>query len=162
MFTLHILSYPILLASKNSDSRKEQEAGGTAARSSSPIEGLLGVLFATVRRAYAPVSVPSRESAREREDDRVNSEFASIRDRQHSQGSLVPGCDEGFGGGLLDLCLAEQCSSLIRELYEVGLCSCLYIADRFPDGIEHIDVVLAMLHWRRPEEVCNLNFQGFQ
>lgn len=35
------------------------------------------------------------------------------------QGWLSPGCNHGFGGGTLDLCLAEQCSSLLRELYKV-------------------------------------------
>lgn len=83
----------------------------------------MGVAFATVRKAYAPVAPPSKvapndSGGRRFDGDRVNPDFIR-RGQRGGQGSLAPGCDEGYGGGMLDLCLAEQCSSLIRELYKV-------------------------------------------
>lgn len=83
----------------------------------------MGVAFATVRRAYAPVASPSKiasndSGGRRFDGDRVNPDFIR-RGQNGGHESLAPGCDEGYGGGMLDLCLAEQCSSLIRELYKV-------------------------------------------
>lgn len=121
--------WSVLAPSAKSGARKEQEGGGSLGRSQYSGESLLGVLFATVRRAYAPVSLPERKAAgHDREEGRAEAERCSPEGRSRvatrlGKGMLSPGCDQGFGIGALDLCLAEQCSSLIRELYKVmGLC----------------------------------------
>lgn len=103
-----------------SGQRKDQERGGVGPGPSHPSDGLVGVLFSTVRHAYSspaplPGSVPLEK---EKPVD-----TASARGQSHSNGHhlLGPGCDYGFGGGVLDLRLAEQCSSLLRELYKVNV-----------------------------------------
>lgn len=126
----------------NEGGRKDQEPGGTG-RSPHSFDGLVGVLFSTIRHAYAPpVSLPERAEpgdgktvgARASSDGSRNS-FSHKSTRGHhlrrGRSLLHPGCDQGFGGGMLDLCLAEQCGSLLRELYKVlspleyGFASCL-------------------------------------
>ncbi|CAN0450581.1 unnamed protein product, partial [Ectocarpus sp. 12 AP-2014] len=49
----------------------------------------------------------------------INAGNDSAKDlSSRGQGWLPPGCNHGFGGGTLDVCLAEQCRSLLRELYK--------------------------------------------
>lgn len=100
-----------------SGQRKDQERGGF--EPSNPSDGLVGVLFSTVRHAYSsPAPLPG--SMPLESETPVNS--SSARGQIHSKRRhlLAPGCDYGFGGGVLDLRLAEQCSSLLRELYKVS------------------------------------------
>lgn len=99
-----------------SGQRKDQERGGFETAHSHPSDGLVGVLFSTVRHAYSsPAPLPGSMP--------LAVDIASARGQSNSKGRhlLAPGCDHGFGGGVLDLRLAEQCSSLLRELYKVLL-----------------------------------------
>lgn len=117
--------------------RKEQDPAALTNRSSHSVDGLVGILFSTVRRAYGPVSLPGDGTSdgvgafdvycssfqvrgggsTEREGVSVDS--ATEQRCSGDLGLLTPGCGKGFGGGLLDLCLAEQASVLLRELYKV-------------------------------------------
>lgn len=103
--------------SAKTGSRKDQE-NGASGRSPHPFDGLVGVLFSMIRQAYSPPetlpgSLPSEN------DESFDRKSVKGQGRSRRQGLLAPGCDEGFGGGMLDLCLAEQCSSLLRVLYKV-------------------------------------------
>ncbi len=93
--------------------RKDQDRGAVS-RTPHSSDGLVGVLFSTVRHAYSSPP-PLRESVTLENAQPI--EFDSAKDQSHSR--LSPGCDRGFGGGILDLRLAEQCSSFLRELYKV-------------------------------------------
>lgn len=106
--------------SAKTGSRKDQESGPSG-RSIHLFDGLVGVLFSTIRQAYSPpMSLPESLPS----EDAESSDWKSVKEhsRSRGQGLLAPGCDEGFGGGMLDLCLAEQCSSLLRVLYKVRHC----------------------------------------
>lgn len=125
--------------------RKQQEAAAPISRVSHPVDGLVGVLFSTVRRAYGPVSLPGDVTidgasafdayssafvvrgpgCTERES--VSFDSVPEQGRSGDEGLLTPGCGKGFGAGVLDLCLADQSSSLLRELYKVGFPSCLVV-----------------------------------
>lgn len=114
-------------------SRREQESPTQTTRSPQSFDGLVGVLFSAVRRAYAPVSLlgdnaenghPHGSTFESRGDGGIevggiSSDAMRGQRRRGHLGSLLPGCGEGFGGGLLDLCLADQCGSLLRELFKV-------------------------------------------
>lgn len=118
-----------------SGARKDQENGSSInSRSTNSCDGLVGVLFSSMRRAYSPpVSVPvspapenvsgvdARVGGASRRDDCDDSSANGHR-RGRGQGLLHPGCDQGFGVGTLDLCLAEQCGAVLRVLYKVPLC----------------------------------------
>lgn len=118
-----------------SGSRKDQTSGGVG-RPPHTFDGLVGVLFSTVRHAYSsPPSLPgSVPFENEKTGDSGSESIVGCDgvgcdltgDENHSRGQcwLAPGCDDGFGGGMLDLGLAEQCSSLLRVLYEVRLTHC--------------------------------------
>lgn len=89
-----------------SGARKDQENGSSInSRSTNSCDGLVGVLFSSMRRAYSPpVSVPVSPAPEN-----------------------VSGVDARVGGasrgvGTLDLCLAEQCGAVLRVLYKVPLC----------------------------------------
>lgn len=102
--------------SMRSGQTKDQERGGF--EPAHIPEGLVGVLFSTVRHAYSsPAPLPGSMPL----ENGTPVGIASDRGQSHSEGRhlLAPGCDDGFGGGVLDLRLAEQCSSLLRELYKV-------------------------------------------
>lgn len=83
-----------------------------------------------MRRAYSPLSVATspalasvsgvdaRGGGVSRRDGLDDSSANSHR-RGRGQGLLHPGCDQGFGAGTLDLCLAEQCGAVLRVLYKV-------------------------------------------
>ena len=112
--------------------RKDQEIGASInSRSTNSCDGLVGVLFSSMRRAYSPpVSAPvspapesvggvdARMGGASRRDDYDDSSANGHR-RGRGQGLLHPGCDQGFGVGTLDLCLAEQCGAVLRVLYKV-------------------------------------------
>ena len=115
-----------------SGARKDQEIGASInSRSTNSCDGLVGVLFSSMRRAYSPpVSAPvspapesvggvdARMGGASRRDDYDDSSANGHR-RGRGQGLLHPGCDQGFGVGTLDLCLAEQCGAVLRVLYKV-------------------------------------------
>ncbi|CAM9591597.1 unnamed protein product, partial [Scytosiphon promiscuus] len=106
---------------------RDQE-NGAVSQSSDPLDGLVGVLFSTIRYAYSPpLSLAGSEELEE--DEKVDRDVNGYPGRGGANDSmeqgrgvgqrwLVPGCDSGFGGGVLDLRLAEQCNSLLRELYK--------------------------------------------
>lgn len=100
-----------------SGQRKDKERGGVGPHH--PSDGLVGVLFSTVRYAY---SSPTPLAGSVPQENEQPFDIASARGQSHSKGHqlLAPGCDYGFGGGVLDLRLAEQCSSLLRVLYKVN------------------------------------------
>eukprot|EP00903_Cladosiphon_okamuranus_P019656 g18070.t4 len=103
--------------SMRSGQRKDHEGGGFEPAHPHPSDGLVGVLFSTVRHAYSsPGPLPGSTSLK----DEPPVDTASAWGQSHSKGRhlLAPGCDHGFGGGALDIRLAEQCSSLLRELYK--------------------------------------------
>lgn len=103
--------------SAKTGSRKDQE-NGASGRSAHSFDGLVGVLFSMIRQAYSPpVTLPG--SLPSENDESSDRKSVKGQGRSRGQGLLAPGCDEGFGGGMLDLCLAEQCSSLLRVLYKV-------------------------------------------
>lgn len=114
------------------ESRQEQD-NGAAGRLPSSFDGLMDVLFSTIRAAYSPppslaegsTSTLERIDAADAQpgssmgNDIFNSN--SLKGQLHSRGqdALSPGCNEGYGGGMLGFYLAEQCGSLLRELYKV-------------------------------------------
>lgn len=59
--------------------------------------------------------------------EREGARFDSIPEQRctENEGLLIPGCGTGYGAGLLDLGLADQCSTLLRELFKVRCPSCL-------------------------------------
>lgn len=139
---MHLVSFVLAIDalasfhhSVRSGSRKDQASGGVG-RLPHTFDGLVGVLFSTVRHAYSsppslPGSVPLENATTVDTGPEINLGCDGVgcdlaRDQSHSRGQcwLAPGCDDGFGGGMLDLCLAEQCSSLLRELYKVRLMHC--------------------------------------
>lgn len=137
-----VLDFAFLLASgagsfhtTKSVARKDQEkTSSLTSRSTNSSDGLVGVLFSSIRRAYSPpVSAPvspapesvtgvdARVGGASRRDD-CNDSSANGHRRGRGRGLLHPGCDQGFGVGALDLCLAEQCGAVLRVLYKVPLC----------------------------------------
>ncbi|CAM9107710.1 unnamed protein product, partial [Ectocarpus fasciculatus] len=111
--------------SSGAGSRKDREVIGVG-QASYPADGLVGVLFSTVRHAYStppslPGKTPSDSAGTVDTGAGMHLGNDSAKDqssRGQRQGWLSPGCNHGFGGGTLDVRLAEQCSSLLRELYK--------------------------------------------
>lgn len=142
---------------------KDQENGGLGPPSD-PLDGLVGVLFSTIRHAYSPPScLAGSETSEDNENvdrganshsGREGANHSEVAGRSHAVGQdwLAPGCDNGFGGGVLDLRLAEQCSSLLRELYKVrwihgGIMECfLVLTGTDPRGKREITVVSLKAH----------------
>ncbi|CAM9363981.1 unnamed protein product [Discosporangium mesarthrocarpum] len=87
------------------------------ATSNDGLTGLVGVLLMAVRRAYAVPPPPRQENLVTPPSSKPGSS-ASWNVRDGKGAVLAPGCGEGFGGGLADLCLADQCAGLLRELYK--------------------------------------------
>lgn len=104
----------------------------------------MGVLFSTVRRAYGSVSLSGDATVVDGAGtfdtyssafvvrggagtEREGGSFDSVLEQRCSEERelLIPGCGTGFGAGLLDLGLADQCSTLLRELFKVRCPSCL-------------------------------------
>ncbi|CAM9123344.1 unnamed protein product [Choristocarpus tenellus] len=112
--------------------------------SSDGLVGLVGVMMLAVRRGYAGVTTPFKDQALLADSIVSNMEDKTVYDTSTAQGEnycteserreagckeeicnvrggkgalLVPGCAQGFGGGMVDMCLADQCASLLRELY---------------------------------------------
>lgn len=116
--------------------RKEEDPAAVTRRLSRPVDGLVGILFSTIRRAYGPVSLPGDGTSdvgafdvccsafqvrggENTEREGVSVDPATEQRCSGELGLLTPGCGRGFGAGLLDLCLAEQSNVLLRELYKV-------------------------------------------
>lgn len=93
--------------------RKDEDRGAVG-RTPHSSDCLVGVLFSTVRHGYS--SPPPLAGSVTLENAQPVGLY-SAKEQSHSR--LSPGCDDGFGGGILDLRLAEQCSSFLRELYKV-------------------------------------------
>lgn len=136
-FFLCVAAWPSHHSTKSS--RKDQE-NGAPTRAPQSFDGLVGVLFTTIRQAYGPpVALPGGTTVNGA--DAVDAQASgnligetvtgtSDKKQRNSRGHalLAPGCDKGFGGGMLDLCLAEQCSWLLRELYKVCLRRCAHFS----------------------------------
>lgn len=135
-------------------SKKDHACGGVG-KAPNTSDGLVGILFSTVRHAYSsPPSLPGSvplENAKTADSTGSETNLGCdafgcdlTTDQSHSRGQrwLAPGCDDGFGGGMLDLGLAEQCSSLLRVLYEVRLthCSNLRVLSRLTRSVSTKDL----------------------
>lgn len=106
---------------KSGPRKDNQDTGAVVRTPAYSSDGLVGVLFSTVRHAYSsPPPLPGSGSvALEKENAQQPIDLDSTKEKEQSRIRLSPGCDRGFGGGILDLRLAEQCSSFLRELYKV-------------------------------------------
>lgn len=128
-FHLNAFAFVYRSTSSGPGSRKDREVIGVG-QSSYPADGLVGVLFSTVRHAYStppslPGNAPSDSAGTVDTGAGMYVGNDSAKDQiSRGQGWLAPGCNHGFGGGTLDVCLAEQCRSLLRELYKVRVLSC--------------------------------------
>lgn len=109
------------------DEEQDNVGAGRSAHSHS-VDGLVEMLFSTVRKAYSPpIALEEDRTLKGKisksslnETSRARASDSTVSTEQYrGHGLLVPGNKGGFGAGMLELCLAEQSGWLLRELYKV-------------------------------------------